>query len=410
MVQVGLTEVLAALSLATDLGSGFAPEEGLRVCLAGMAVGAQADIRNGHLADLFQSTLLLALGCTAFATENAGYFDDDLAFQRAMHGLDVTDPASMNSFGSWAADDRAAMLRARFIEIAPTVGPQATAAACEASRSLGAKLGLRPNSIAALDHVHERWDGHGLPGLYGGDELPLIARVMHLAEQAVIAHGAGGPRAALATVASRAGGHLDPALADLVLSEPEPLIAAVSSADPLTAVVAAEPPPKARDRRDDLDRLAEAFGDLADLKCRFTLGHSRGVASLADAAASLPGWPMTRAAGSAGRAFVHDVGRTSVSTGTWERQGPLSAGEVDLVRLQRTGPSACSSDPRRWSSWLHSRAAITNGWTGPGTTGAWPSPPSPASHGCSPRRTCCMRSASPALTVPRAISTARHGL
>ena len=92
MPQVGLTEVLAALSLATDLGSGFAPEKGLRVCLVGMAVGTQADIRDGELADLFQSTLLLALGCTAFATENAGYFEDDLAFQRAMHGLDVTDP------------------------------------------------------------------------------------------------------------------------------------------------------------------------------------------------------------------------------------------------------------------------------------------------------------------------------
>lgn len=189
MPQVGLTEVLAALSLATDLGSGFAPEKGLRVCLVGMAVGTQADIRDGELADLFQSTLLLALGCTAFATENAGYFDDDLAFQRAMHGLDVTDPASLNSFGSWAGEDRAATLRARFIEIAPTVGPQATAASCEASRSLGAKLGLRANAIAALDHVHERWDGHGLPGLCGREDLPFISRVMHLAEQAVIAHG-----------------------------------------------------------------------------------------------------------------------------------------------------------------------------------------------------------------------------
>ncbi len=87
-----------------------------------MAVGGQADIRDGELADLFQSTLLLALGCTAFAAENAGYFDDDLAFQRAMHGLDVTDAASLSSFGSWANEDRATTLRARFIEIAPTVG------------------------------------------------------------------------------------------------------------------------------------------------------------------------------------------------------------------------------------------------------------------------------------------------
>jgi hypothetical protein len=71
MRRVALTEVLAALSLATDLGSGFAPEKGLRVCPAGMAVGTQADIREGDLADLFQATLLLALGCTAYATENA---------------------------------------------------------------------------------------------------------------------------------------------------------------------------------------------------------------------------------------------------------------------------------------------------------------------------------------------------
>ena len=31
--------------------------------------------------------------------------------------------------------------------------------------------------------------------------------------------------------------------------------------------------------------------------------------------------------------LVHDVGRTSVSTGIWERAGPLSAGEPDQVRL-----------------------------------------------------------------------------
>jgi SnoaL-like domain len=72
-----------------------------------------------------------------------------------MHSLDITDPASLESFGSWAREPRAAALRALFLQIAPTVGPQATASACEASRSLGVKLGPRPNSIATLDHVHE---------------------------------------------------------------------------------------------------------------------------------------------------------------------------------------------------------------------------------------------------------------
>jgi hypothetical protein len=108
MPTTGLTEVLAALSLATDLGSGFAPEKGLRTCLVALAVGRQAGMDDRDLADVFQGALLQALGCTAYATENAGHFDDDLAFQRAVHSLDVTDPASLASFGSWAGEQRGA--------------------------------------------------------------------------------------------------------------------------------------------------------------------------------------------------------------------------------------------------------------------------------------------------------------
>ncbi|MGO9754280.1 MAG: hypothetical protein ACLP8S_33170 [Solirubrobacteraceae bacterium] len=335
MPTTGLTEVLAALSLATDLGSGFAPEKGLRTCLVALAVGRQAGMDDRDLADVFQGALLQALGCTAYATENAAHFDDDLAFQRAVHSLDVTDPASLASFGSWAGEQRGAELRAHFLEIAPTVGPQATHASCEASRALGARLGLRPGAIAALDHVHERWDGLGIPGSCSGDSLSLTVRVMHLATQAVIAHSTGGARGALAVVGRRAGGHLDPELVALVLADPDPLLAALARCDPFAAALASEPPPKARVNLDALDGLAEAFGDLADLKCRFTLGRSRGVAWLADRAASLAGLPDSARGALRQAALVHDVGRTSVSTSIWERPGPLSPGESDQVRPAR---------------------------------------------------------------------------
>ena len=39
-----MLEVLAALSLATDLGSGFAPEKGLRTCVAAVAIARQAGL------------------------------------------------------------------------------------------------------------------------------------------------------------------------------------------------------------------------------------------------------------------------------------------------------------------------------------------------------------------------------
>ena len=45
---------------------------------------------------------------------------------------------------------------------------------------------------------------------------------------------------------------------------------------------------------EDLDRALEAFADYADIKSPFTLGHSRGVAQLAAAAAATLGLPALR--------------------------------------------------------------------------------------------------------------------
>jgi HD-GYP domain-containing protein (c-di-GMP phosphodiesterase class II) len=333
VASLRLMEILSALSLATDLGSGFAPEKGLRTCVAAVAIGRQAELDDDELADAFQAALLRALGCTAYATENAWHFGDDLAFQRDLHTLDPTDPESFARFGSWAGEPRGAQLRAHFVEIAPTVGPQAALASCEASRALGTRLGLRRGAIAALDHVAERWDGLGIPGATAGEALPLPARILHVSEQAVLANLAGGDRAALAALQRRAGGHLDPSLVAMVLAAPDQLLGALAVSEPLTATLESEPAPPATVPSQELDRLAEAFADLADLKCRFTIGHSRGVAVLAAEAAALSGLD-DQACGTVCRAaLLHDLGRTSVSTSIWERSGPLSAGETDQVRL-----------------------------------------------------------------------------
>jgi HD-GYP domain-containing protein (c-di-GMP phosphodiesterase class II) len=330
---VRLLEVLAALSLATDLGSGFAPEKGLRTCVAAVAIARQAGLDDDDTRVVLQTSLLRALGCTAFASENAWHFGDDLAFQRDLHTLDPSDPASFDQFGSWAGEVRGAELRAHFLAIAATVGPQAGQASCEASRDLGTRLGLRSEAIAALDQVAERWDGRGFPGVAQGEALTLAARILHVAEQAVLAHHAGGPAATVGLLERRGGGQLDPALVAMVLASPEELLAALAVGDPLAAALEAEPAPRAMLPIDALDRMSEAFADLADLKSRFTLGHSRGVARLADRAAVLSGLDDEARARLRRAALLHDVGRTSVSTAVWERPGPLSPGETDQVRL-----------------------------------------------------------------------------
>ena len=67
-----------------------------------------------------------------------------------------------------------------------------------------------------------------------------------------------------------------------------------------------EPEPVRRIPADRLDRVAQAFGDLVDLKSTFTLGHSSRVAELAGAAAERIGLPDPGAVRRA--AWFHDLG------------------------------------------------------------------------------------------------------
>ncbi|MFC4943176.1 HD domain-containing phosphohydrolase [Pseudonocardia sp. GCM10023141] len=163
------------------------------------------------------------------------------------------------------------------------------------SRALGGALGLPATAVEALDDVYERWDGRGIPGGRRGEELSLLGRVVHVAEQAVFAHAEGGRVAACAEVARRAGGHLDPDLAAAFLDDADALLAVLDAPDMLAAVVAAEP----------------------------GAGTTVGVEGLSGSERT-----VLRAAG-----LVHDLGRAAVSSEVWDRPGPLGTADWERVRL-----------------------------------------------------------------------------
>ena len=123
----------------------------------------------------------------------------------------------------------------------PTHGGELAAGSCEVSAGLGTQLGLPTGAIAALDEVYERWDGNGFPAGRAGDELTIAARIVHVAERAVMAHYDGGDPAAVREVRRRAGGQLDPdvcaafvAAADAILSPlaAEDILAQARELDP----------------------------------------------------------------------------------------------------------------------------------------------------------------------------------
>ena len=78
------------------------------------------------------------------------------------------------------------------------------------SAALGSRLELPQGAIDALDEVYERYDGNGFPEGRRGEEMTIAARVVHVAEQAVMAEYEGGAAAAVERVGREAGGRLDP--------------------------------------------------------------------------------------------------------------------------------------------------------------------------------------------------------
>jgi HD-GYP domain-containing protein (c-di-GMP phosphodiesterase class II) len=331
--SIRVAEVLGALSLTTDLGSGLPFEKGLRTCVLAGALADALDLGFDERRTVFHAALLRAIGCTAHAPENAAMFLDDMMFQRAFKVLDPGDPVMFASrFGDWAGA-RQPELVALVIEKTPTVGVYAARSGCEVSQALGARLGISPAAIAALDQVYERWDGRGIPDGVAGVELTLAARVTHVAEQAVIVHAQAGEAGVRRELARRAGGHLDPDLCAVFADQADALLEVLSGEDMLAAVLAAEPPPVARVGTDNLDQLCVALAIFSDLKGTHLIGHSTHVADLASGAGALLGRDHDGLRSLRAAALVHDLGRAGVSSEIWDRPGPLGRADLERVRL-----------------------------------------------------------------------------
>lgn len=332
-----LAQVLAALSLTTDLGAGVPFEKGLRTCVIGSGLADALELELAERRVVYFAALLRSLGCTAHASTFADLFDDDVAIQRELKTLDLADPNEMSAqrarLASWAGAERAERLSARFAEEVPAQGRELSQGSCEVSAALGARLGLPAGAIAALDEVYERYDGLGFPSGRAGDELTLAARIVHVAEQAVMAHYDGGAEAARQAVARRAGGQLDPDVCAAFAASSEQLLARLQASDMLAAALAAEPPPAAKVPAEERERVCVAFATFADLKGRFLLGHSSHVASLAGQAAQLMGYDEDTTSTVRTSALLMDVGRVGVSSAIWDRPAALGPVEWERVRL-----------------------------------------------------------------------------
>jgi putative nucleotidyltransferase with HDIG domain len=336
MADVRLVELLAALSVATDLGMAQAPEKAIRSCLVATRLAVELGLPDRDVRDVHLTTLMRHLGCTATAADEAFHFGgDELASRPASERTDFGSPREMIAL-TLSTGRGTGVRRPRHLARALAAGGEGTrilTAVCEVGAAFAQRLGLGPVVRDSLYQVMERWDGKGLPQRLSGDDIAMPARVSDVATQVVIADREGGADAAFAMVARRAGGWFDPSVVDAFGRCGADVLAELAVVDPWEAVLDAEPPPYRLVAAPDLDRVAATFADFADLKSPYLAGHSSEVAALAEAAASSLGLPDDDVADLRRAALLHDLGRTAISNGVWDKAGALTRSDWEQVRL-----------------------------------------------------------------------------
>jgi HD-GYP domain-containing protein (c-di-GMP phosphodiesterase class II) len=334
--QVRLAELIAALSLGIDLGFSQPMEHMLRQCLIALRLAERSGLDDQDRAVVYYTALLTGVGCHSDAHEQAKWFGDDFSLKSGKfeYGFGLRGAASTIALlGSGKAPLHRLRVGLGFMisghrELNGMIEMHAKLA-----QTFARQLGLPESVVDAVGSSYEQWNGRGWPGRLRGVDVPVAARLAQLAEYVEVAQRTGGNEAAKALARKQRGKQFDPTLVDLLSAHADEIFMGLDSVPNWNTVINAEPALSVVLSQEQFDTSLLAIADFVDLKSPFTLGHSRAVAQLADAAGTALGLPpsevtMLRRAG-----LVLGLGRLGISNSIWDKAGPLGAGERERLRM-----------------------------------------------------------------------------
>lgn len=333
--QVTFASLISALSFALDLTEGACEGHAVRTCILGMKLGLELGLPEALLSDLYYSLLLKDVGCDNNAYRMSQILDEtsgsrgvsqirrsrnepslEVKYLR-MRLVDGPGPARADDIlfrDGYPHRDAEELIRGR----------------CERAASVIRDLGLGPSSAGAVYCLDEHWDGSGFPDHLAGEEIPLLARIVGIAQTLEVFHRLHGPLAALDVIERRAGHWFDPSIVRAALSSAKGGLLWEGIEDHLMHGYALALEPNPRGLLTDafvIDRICGAFAGVVDAKSPFTYTHSTGV---------------TRAAVRMGKvlclnprdltvlrraSLLHDIGKLSVPNYILDKPGPLTGEE-----------------------------------------------------------------------------------
>lgn len=339
--RLALSEVITALSFALDLTEDAVPGHAVRSCLIGMRIGRQFGLSEPELHDLYYALLLKDIGCSSNAARMCKILGaDDREAKRRVKTVDWTRISLDGLKLAWVNSLPGAnplQKVMRVVELgrnrernnAEVIGLR-----CERGADIVRRLGLTEQCANAIYSLDEHWDGKGYPDHLHREAIPLLARILGLAQHLDVFATDLSRERALATMVERSGSWFDPELVRIAASlyRSGELWTGCGTPEERSLVVAMEPGQLTILGADQVDQVCEAFADVVDAKSPFTYRHSLGVTEAATGIAEQLGLSAPRRKLIHRAALLHDLGKLRVSNAILDKPGKLDDAEWKVVR------------------------------------------------------------------------------
>jgi HD-GYP domain-containing protein (c-di-GMP phosphodiesterase class II) len=367
---VRLAELIASLSLATDLGLGQPQEHILRQTVIATRIAEAADFPAHEIAATYYVSLLALVGCVADSHELGRWFGDDNAVRSASYAIDRAGMPMLRFLMSSVGTGEPATSRLSLLRRFALGGMREVAAGmyaqCQATGVIAGRLGLNAEVTRALPQALERWDGKGGPKHLKGDQIERSMRAVHIANESEVFLRLGGREAVIDMLRHRRGTQFDPHLVDIAIANANELFEGIAAIDAWTTVIDACAPLDLEMTEVQLQQALETLADYADLKSPWFTGHSRAVSVLAAEAGRRAQLTEAQVQLLERAGLVCRLGAIGVSAATWDKPEALTRGEQEHVRTVPYLTERMFSRQARRRSARWPRCSMS-GWTAPAT-------------------------------------------
>ena len=340
-----LSEIVAALSTSLDITEGQPAGHAVKTCLIGMRLAKEIGSESIDRSALFYALLLKDLGCSSNAAKMSNLFGaDDIITKRNFKWVDSKRLWDRVTYiARHVAPDGSPLTKAakllRLGAGGTKIARQVIQTRCERGASIAKLFGLSDATADAIRALDEHFDGRGHPLGLKGEQIPMLGRILCLAQTAEVFHARDGLDATIRMAKQRSGSWFDPQLVHaLAATQHDQNFWSTLEGDQWRTQLAQHEPTDQLIIADDpmIDRLCYGFAQVVDAKSPWTRKHSEGVSLIAEGIGRELHLPIQQLHELRRVGLLHDIGKLGVSNLILDKQGPLTDSQLQQMRLHPT--------------------------------------------------------------------------